>query len=289
MRCVVRGGRKGRLTNAMRGDQTPRSVWVPTADARIHCEIHGDAPPGTPIVMIHGLGGNVRSWGGIPAALARTRRVAVVDLRGCGRSERGAAPITLPTLADDVAAVIAHLGAGRCHLIGHSLGGVVAQDLLVRHGRSCGAAVLVSTSSKVGAQAAEGWRRLADVVEQRGVVGEGGSARAFSDAFAAQHPELVEEQGRISASADAKVYAAQARAASSYDYSEALTSVENPVLVMQGLADRMTSPGGSVLLSRAIPNSELELIEGVGHNLHVEMGERFVDVVLEFLTRHDAR
>jgi 3-oxoadipate enol-lactonase len=263
-------------------------LWVHSADARLYCEVYGD-DTGLPVVLIHGLGGNVRSWDGIPTSLARRRRVAVVELRGCGRSERGSAPITIATLADDIAAVIASLGAARAHLVGHSLGGVVVQDLLVRHPACCGAAVLLSTSSKVGAQAAEGWRRLATAVEQRGSVGEGGSARAFSEAFAEKHPEIVEEQGRISASADAAVYAAQARAASSYDYTDALAAVENPVLVMQGLADRMTSPGGSVLLSRAIPSSELRMVEGVGHNLHVEMGERFVDVVLEFFTQHDAR
>lgn len=266
----------------------PQSLWVTATDARIHVELHGSGTA-APVVLIHGLGGNAQSWGNVPRALARFRRVAVVELRGCGRSERGATPITIPDLADDVAAVIAHFDAGRCPLVGHSLGGVIAQDLLVRHGGLCGAAVLVSTSSKVGAQAAEGWRRLADVVEQRGAVGEGGSARAFAEAFAAEHPDVVAEHGRISASADAKVYAAQARAASSYDYSEALARVENPVLVMQGLDDRMTSPGGSVLLSRAIRDSRLEMIEGVGHNLHIEMGARFVDVVLDFLTSHEAR
>ena len=106
-------------------------------------------------------------------------------------------------------------------------------------------------------------------------------------AFAAEHPGLVAAQGRISASADAKVYSAQARAASCYDYSAALAAVEHPVLVMQGLADRMTSPGGSVLLSRALPHGELRLIEGVGHNLHTEMGDRFVATVLDFLARHE--
>ena len=267
----------------------PQSLWVKTSDATVHCEVYGVDAAGLPVVLIHGLGGNVRSWGGIPAALGQSRRVVVVDLPGCGRSERGSAPIEIPTLADHVAAVISSVEPGRAHIVGHPLGGVIAQDLLVRHGPRCGAAVLVSTSSKVGTQAAEGWRRLADVVEQRGAVGEGGSARAFSQAFADRHPELVAEQGRISASADAVVYAAQARAASSYDYSGALAGVENPVLVMQGLADRMTSPGGSVLLSRAIAHSELQMIEDVGHNLHLEMGQRFVDVVLAFLSRHDAR
>ena len=112
----------------------PQSIWVPTPDALLHAELHG-AAAGAPIVLIHGLGGSLASWGAIPTALARERRVAVVDLRGCGRSERGSAAITIATLADDVAAVIAHLAAGRCHIVGHSLGGVVAQDLLVRHRR----------------------------------------------------------------------------------------------------------------------------------------------------------
>jgi pimeloyl-ACP methyl ester carboxylesterase len=49
----------------------------------------------------------------------------------------------------------------------------------------------------------------------------------------------------------------------------------------------MTSPGGSVLLSRALPHAELEMIEGVGHNLHVEMGERFIAAVLDFLERNE--
>jgi len=268
--------------------QSPRSIWVPTADARLYVALHG-AVNEAPTVLIHGLGGRIESWADIPAALGRSRQCAVVDLRRCGRSERGFVPITIPALADDIAAVIEHLGAGPCHIVGHSLGGVVAQDLLIRHGGRCAAAVLISTSSKVGPQAAEGWRRLADAVERRGEVGEGGSARAFSEAFAVAHAELVAEQGRISASADTAVYAAQARAASSYDYSEALATVENPVLVMQGLADRMTSPGGSVLLSRALRHSQLEMIEGVGHNLHVEMGNRFVAVVEKFLSRHEPR
>ena len=52
-------------------------------------------------------------------------------------------------------------------------------------------------------------------------------------------------------------------------------------MIIQGLADRLTSPGGSVILSRAIRGSRLEMIEGVGHNAHIEMGQAFVDLVME--------
>jgi pimeloyl-ACP methyl ester carboxylesterase len=79
------------------------------------------------------------------------------------------------------------------------------------------------------------------------------------------------------------VYAEQARAASAYDYTNALARVTQPVLVMQGLADTMTSPGGSVILSRALANSRLEMIENVSHNLHIELGEEFGRRVAAFL------
>jgi pimeloyl-ACP methyl ester carboxylesterase len=64
--------------------------------------------------------------------------------------------------------------------------------------------------------------------------------------------------------------------------------VENPVLVVQGQEDRLTSPGGSVLLSRALPNATLMLEPHVGHNAHLELGARFVEIVREFLARHDS-
>lgn len=260
----------------------------PAVDARLHAEVYGNADSRLPVVLIHGLGGCARTWGGIPQILSARWRVAALDLRGCGRSERGSAPVSLERLSEDVLCMIEALGADEAHLVGHSLGGVIAQDLLVRHGDRCGAAVLISTSSTVGAKASEGWRRLADAVQARGAVGDAGAARGFSEAFAAANPRVVEEYAQLSTQCSAAVYAEQARAASSYDYSPALPRVTNPVLVIQGLADRLTSPGGSVLLDRALANSELKMIDGVGHNLHVEMPDGLAAIIDEFLCRQKA-
>jgi len=260
---------------------------VEIADAKIHIDVFGDEPKRPPLLLVHGLGGSGESWGRLPEQFAADRRVGAIHLRGCGRSEPGVEPITIDRLANDCVAAVEAVWGTACHLLGHSLGGVIAQEMLVRRPSVCRAAVLLSTSSKVGAKAAESWRRLADVVEKRGLSDAGGQ-RSFSEAFAAQNAEVVASQARIAASTSPAVYAAQARAASSYDYGPLLASVENPVLVMQGQEDRLTSPGGSVLLSRALPNATLLLEPHVGHNAHLELGDRFVEIVRAFLTRHDS-
>jgi pimeloyl-ACP methyl ester carboxylesterase len=221
--------------------------------------------------------------------LARSRRVIVPELRGCGESERGAEPYSFAVLAGDAVAVLDALSVAKCHVVGHSLGGVVAQELLTLHSERCASAVLISTSSRVGEAAATGWLRLADSVERRGFESaESAAARGFSAEFAREHPETVRALGSVAVTANRSVYAEQARAASAYDYTQALEKVRQPVLVVQGLADRLTSPGGSVILSRALPAARLEMIENVGHNLHIELGERFVALVDAFFSEAEA-
>ncbi len=183
-------------------------------------------------------------------------------------------------------AVLDHLGIGRCHLVGHSFGGVIVQELLTSHLDRVESAVLVSTSSKVGQKARDAWLRLASAVEHNGVARAAqAQANGFAPDFAAAHPETVDFHAQITKRCNPKVYAEQARAASSYDYTEALKAVRCPVLILQGLADRLTPPGGSVILSRAIPGAELHMIEGVGHNAHIEMGDRFAALLEDFFAR----
>lgn len=253
----------------------------------LHAEVHGADRGNTPLVLVHGLGGDTSAWGAFASLLARSRRTAAVDLRGCGTSDRGTEPLTFARLARDLLAVVDALGAPKAHLLGHSLGGVIVQQFLLDSPERCRAAALLSTSSVVGEKATKSWRKLADVVETRGAVGDGGSARGFSEEFASARPDVVATHGAIAARCPARVYAEQARVASTYDYTERLAAVSNPVLVVQGLADRLTSPGGSVLLHRALPNSELRMLDGVGHNCHLEAAEMLAHEVGAFFDRHD--
>jgi pimeloyl-ACP methyl ester carboxylesterase len=255
---------------------------VKLSDVELEVECAGVSGPA--IVLVHGLGGSRRSWGPLVPLLAGRARVFVPDLRGCGESARGTAEWTLAQAADDVAAVACAHGLSRYVAVGHSLGGVIVEELIVRRPAEVAAAVLISTSSRLNEKATQSWRRLADVVEERGLSDSpAAAARGYSEEFAAAHEDVVAEHARLSAATDRHVYAAQARAASSYDYTAGLAGVTCPVLVLQGLADRLTPPGGSVLLHRALPpGARLEMIEGAGHNLPIEMPDRVAELVLEF-------
>jgi 3-oxoadipate enol-lactonase len=266
---------------------TPFAVTAPRVRVKVNdvaLEVDCAGERGPAIVLVHGLGGSRRSWEPLVPRLAGRARVFVPDLRGCGESTRGTAAWTLAQAADDIEAMASALGLSRYVAVGHSLGGVIVEDLTVRRPPEVAAAVLISTSSRLNEKATENWRRLADVVEARGLSDSpAAAARGYSEAFAAAHEDVVAGHARLSAATDRHVYAAQARAASSYDYTTGLAGVVCPVLVLQGLADRLTPPGGSVLLHRALPaNARLEMIEGAGHNLPIEMPERVAGLVLEF-------
>lgn len=256
-------------------------MWIDSNDARLYADSVGNGSPSA--ILVHGLGGSRLSWGNLGLELGATRRIAVPDLRGCGLSQRGSEAYTLDLLGDDLVRLIDALGEDRVHLLGHSLGGVVCQNVLCRHNDRCMSAVLISTSSRVGEQPRRNWLRLAESVEARGLSrSQTGATRGFSPEFANDNPRVVVAHSKLAAASDPIVYAEQARAASDYDYSKALGEVAQPVLVIQGLADRLTSPGGSVLLSRALANARLEMIEGVGHNAHIEMGDVLSTLVDSF-------
>lgn len=276
------------LTATAGGHNEAQTVYCVSGSARLHFDVLGDRDPA--VLLLHGLGGSRVAWLDIPSVLAGSHRVIVPDLRGCGISERGTEPYSFEQLARDVIAILDAADAQSCHVIGHSFGGVLAQHLLAFHEERVASAVLVSTSSRVGEKAANGWRRLAEAVEQRGLARPDIRAdRGFAAGFADRCPELVRTLQGIAANCDRGVYAAQARIAAAYDYTTALARVTRPTLILQGRADRMTSPGGSVLLARAIPTATLELIDDVGHNLHLEMGDRFVHRVTQFFADVDRR
>lgn len=254
-------------------------------DVEIEVDCEGESGPA--IILVHGLGGSRKTWEALRPLLASKARVLVPDLRGCGDSTRGTREWTLAQAADDLAGIIGELGLERCVLVGHSLGGVIVQELLIRRPSAVVGGVLISTSSRLNEKATERWLRIADTVESKGLSDSpAAQARGFAETFAESNPEVLARHASISAAIDPKVYAEQARAASAYDYSNDLASVRCPVLVLQGLADLLTPPGGSVLLHRALPDTaQLEMIEDAGHNLPIEKPQLVADLIVGFAER----
>ncbi len=112
---------------------------------KLYYEVHGDGPP---LILLHGGVGAVEMFGEILPALAEERRVIGVDLQAHGRTADIDRPMTFEAMADDVAALIGHLGLQEADVMGYSMGGGVALQTAIRHPEAVRKAVLVSTPFK---------------------------------------------------------------------------------------------------------------------------------------------
>ena len=255
---------------------------APGARLFVRCE-----GSGTPLILTHGLGDDHRFWDPCVAQLAAHHRVVRWDVRGFGGSSKAPGPYDLDLFAGDLLAVMNHLEIDRAHLVGLSMGGVIAQRFLLDHADHLRSVVLASTSSEISERASANWRRLADRVESGGF-GRVDASRSFAAGFVAAHADIVAAASQQTASNDPASYAAAARAVSEYSFTAALGAVRLPVLIVQGLDDQLTPPGGSVKLSRAIPYSRLLLLPDAGHSLPVENPVLFASAVLAFTGAVDA-
>lgn len=253
---------------------------IEIGDVSLNYELEGT---GTPLVLTHGLGDDLRFWDAVAPALARHHQLLRWDVRGFGQSDKPPGPYSAALFADDLAALLERLGLAAAHVAGISMGGVIAQRLALDHPLRVRSLVLISTSSEIAAQGTANWRRLADAVEQRGFgAGARDASRSFSPGFATRRPDVVEAAGRQTASNAPHAYAAAARAMSDYQWTAELARVRRPVLILQGLADQLTPPGGSVKMSRALPGARLLMLPDTGHNLPLEQPELFTAAVLAF-------
>ena len=251
-----------------------------SGDVTLNYEIEGQ---GTDLVLIHGLGADLHIWDDDAPVLARHHRVLRPDLRGFGASDKPPGPYSPAMFASDVAGLLAACGVENAHVLGISMGGVIAQRLALDFPARVRSLVLVSTSSEVGQKSIAAWQRLADRIERDGFDAQTADAsRAFSPAFAQGHPEIVADLGRRNAACDPRGYAAAARAVSDYNWTVDLPRLTAPTLILQGLDDQLTPPGGSVKMSRGLPHARLLMIPGAGHNLPIERPDLFHNAVLAF-------
>src|SRR5437660_1477140 len=114
---------------------------------RLRYEVFG-APAGEPVLLIQGLGADVRGWLLQRRALGRLHRVIVFDNRGAGRSGKPPAPYDIEVMAADAVAVLDDAGIATAHVMGASMGGIIAQFLTVRHPDRVRSLVLACTSCR---------------------------------------------------------------------------------------------------------------------------------------------
>lgn len=260
-------------------------MFATVDDVQLHYEQEGQ---GTDLILIHGLGMSLRDWDAHIPELTRYHRVLRLDVRGFGESEKPAGPYSPQLFARDLAGLARSCQITHAHVAGISMGGVIAQRLALDFPALVQSLILISTSSEVNAKGQAAWEELAAGVEQQGFSTVASfSERLFAANFVAAHPELVEERIKRTAVNDPRAWAAAARAVSAFNWTADLAGVRVPTLILQGLEDGLTPPGGAVKMNRSLPRSRLLFLPDCGHFVPDEKPEIFTSTVLAFLAGVD--
>jgi 3-oxoadipate enol-lactonase len=241
---------------------------------------------GEPLLLIHGLGYARWGWEPVADSLAERHEVVLFDNRGIGESDAPPGLYSVRMLAEDAVAVLDAAGLERAHVLGTSLGGMVALQLALDWPERVDRLVLVCTTpgGKAAVPMPERTTRLLE--EAPGLPAEVALRRFVENAFG-PHPdtELVERilKHRLATAQPPAAWTAQAAAGASFDVWDRVPELRMPTLVLTGDEDAVVDPRNSDLLATRIPGARLETFPGAGHLFFWEQPERFVEVVTEFL------
>jgi 3-oxoadipate enol-lactonase len=245
---------------------------------------------GEPMLLIQGMSGNHLSWGEpFLTELERDFDLVAYDHRGVGKSSRVTDPFSIADLADDAAAVLDALGWDSAHVVGISMGGMVAQELALRHPQRvrtltlgctyCGGEGSALTSNEVFAKLSEAMmsgdrdRAIATSFEVNISPGYGADQSAYGTFYemATALPTPV------------PVIMLQAQAVQSHDTLSRLGEIQVPTLVIHGTVDEMLPYSNAVLIAARIPGARLVTLEDVGHMFWWEQPERSAQAIRELV------
>lgn len=253
---------------------------------RIHYQRFG-RPDGEPVVLIQGLGADSGSWLLQRFPFGKTYRCIAPDNRGAGRSDVPPGPYDLEVMAADVIAVMDAEGIGAAHIVGVSMGGILAQILAVRHPERVRSLVLSCTGCHHHTwrrQLLAEWAEAARTVGMSAFLGDGLRWIVGSRSLRRFWPAM-RLFGPIAFDISAEAFVAQIDAILAMDdgLRHELTTIDVPTLVIVGSQDVLTPLADSEELAAHIPGARLAVVRGGAHGFMVEKASAYNSTILEFL------
>ena len=267
-----------------------QSGTVPANGQELYYELHGDGPP---LVLVMGIGYDSSLWTLAQVPVLSTQfQVILVDNRDAGRSSKARQPYTIADMADDLAGLLDELGIQRSHVLGLSMGGMIAQEFALRHGDRLDRLVLAGTGSAPARSAVDpihiwNWVKANDATGE--MFGGQQFVSLFSTAFLRNH-QAVRDTAELLANnpypMSPEAYGRQAAAYLQFDALDRLAAITAPTLVIVGEQDLLTPPWIVREVAEAITGARLEVIPGDGssHLVAIERPDDFNRLVSTFLS-----
>lgn len=271
----------------------PPSRFLELPVARVHLRDEGVRDDPTPLLLLHGTSASLHTWDGWAADLARDHRVIRVDMPGFGLTGPAAdGDYTMQAYVRFVVAVLDALAVRQAILAGNSLGGAVAWETAVAHPERVAKLVLVdaggyppaSTSVPIGFRIAR-IPALAPVMQRvlpRSMI-ESSVRNVYGDPSKVT-PELVDRYYELTRRAGNRAALGERFKQSPVaDRAQAIRTITQPTLVLWGSEDHLILPENAKRFGRDVPNSHVEIFDGLGHVPQEEAPERTVAAVRHFL------
>jgi len=267
-------------------------------DVELYYEEHGS---GEPLLCIMGLAADSQAWVLQTPDFAKRHRTIIFDNRGVGRSSKPRGPYSIAQMADDAAGLLDALDIPRAHVLGVSMGGMIAQELALRHPARVRGLVLACTFPEPDAEVLA--QRETGLAAFGGSVGADGAAQLDAsgiDPFAffqlllpkvfnvsfieTELPRLMELfGGALQYGFDMDAVIAQVEATMNHRTTDRLHAVKSPTLVITGDSDQLIPCANSDVLAKHIPGARLVKVPGGSHGFNFETPDVFNREVLGFL------
>lgn len=266
-----------------------KSGYMDSNGQKLYYEVHGE---GIPLVLIMGIGTDATLWSlhQIPA-FSPEFQVIVFDNRDVGRSSQATGPYTIADMADDVAGLLDGLEVDRTHMLGLSMGGMIALEFALRHPKRLDKLVLAGTGA-AAARAKFDPISIWNFVKQHDPEGMTFAAQQFvwlfSTDFLRNHQAVDATLALLASNpypVSPEAYDRQAKAYVQHDALDRVGQIRAQTLIVAGEQDRLTPLWITRELAEAMPNAELHLVAGPGtsHALLLERPDDFNNIVLSFL------
>lgn len=267
-------------------------------EIELYYEEHGS---GEPLLLIMGLAADSQAWVFQVPAFSEQFRTITFDNRGVGRSSKPVGPYSIHQMADEAAALLDHLQIESAHVVGVSMGGMIAQELILRHPGRVRRLVLACTYPEPSAEIEQ--HREFSVTRLGGKVTASGGIEidlTTLDPFAflqqmlptVFNQEFIERElpklmqvfaGALQYGFSMEAILGQVAAVMGHRATDRLHQIRVPTLVITGDADRLIPPANSDILAREIPGAKLVKVPGGSHGFNFETPDLFNREVLAFL------
>jgi pimeloyl-ACP methyl ester carboxylesterase len=240
--------------------------------------------------MLMGWIGNASFWGEAFLEPLRSRfQVVRISNRGTGLSEKSTEELTVALMAEDAAGLLRELGIARAHVLGISMGGMIAQELALNHPEAVQALVLGCTTCGFS----HGVPAHPDVAARAGQAAGGQREIIRQFLLSAATPEFVQRAGPefwawvtstwLAAPTPWESIGRQFMAIQKFDTFDRLPQITAPTLIIHGDCDQLVPVGNADILRERIAGSQVRIIAGVGHMFFWEKPEESAEAVIEFL------